>query len=133
VPSNITTTTHYYSRGNIELAFGMHRDEVITFAGAAVLIPGTIMARITATGRLTPFVVGGALGAGTPVGVLTYEVSATGAGDVSCRVLVKGEVNRNRLIVHADQNGNALTPAHLDMLRNVGITPVDVQTLATQV
>jgi hypothetical protein len=130
---NIDVKTYNYSRGNIELGFGQFRDELLTFAGAGTVLRGTLLARLTATLRLTPFVVGGAGGAGTPVGVLTYDVAAAGAGDVSCRVLEKGEVNRNRLIVHADGNGNALTNAHLDMLRNVGITPVDVQTLATQV
>lgn len=130
---NITTTNYLYSAGAIELAYGMHRDELLTFAGAGTVLAGTILARSSATNKLVPFVIGGATGSGTPVAVMTYDVTATGAGDVSVRALVKGEVNRNRLIVAADGNGNNLTNAHLDMLRDYGITPVDVQTLATQV
>ena len=129
---NIETTTHYYGY-NVELRDGQFRDELLTFTGAATVLKGTILARVTASGKLTPWVPAGSLGAEIPRAVLTYEVTRASAGDEPIRAMVRGEVNRNHLIIHADGNGNALTAAHLDMLRDYGLTPVDVQQLATQV
>jgi hypothetical protein len=130
---NIQTTTHYYSSGHIELQDGQFRDELLVFAAADTFLKGTILARVTASGKLTPFVVGGTGGAETPRCVLTYDVVRTTAGDEPIRALVKGEVNKNRLIIDADGNGNNITAAILDQLRDYGITPVDVQVLASQV
>lgn len=107
------------------------RDALLAFAGAGTVLAGTILARRTSDLRVVPFVVGGTGGAETPVAVLTYDVVATGAGDVAIRMMVSGKVNRNRLIIAADGHGNNLTPAHMDALRHFGIVPVDVQALAS--
>lgn len=113
----------------IELHGGEFRDELLVFAGAGTVKKGTILARVTASGKLTPFVIGGANGAEVPKAILTYDVTRAGAGDEPIRALVKGVVNKNRLIVHADGTGANITNAHLDQLRDYGITPVDVANL----
>lgn len=115
--------------GNVVLDSGVFRDDVITFAGADVLAEGTILARTTATGKLGIYAIGGAGGLGVPVAVLTYEVTATGAGDVPVRALVSGKVREELLIVDADGDGSNITPAILDQLRNVSIVPVSVTEL----
>jgi hypothetical protein len=124
--ATIETTTIRYG-GSIALKDEQFRDEVITFAAAATLLKGTLLGRVTAGGKLKAFATGASDGSEKPVAVLTYDVVAVGAGDVVARPLVKGEVNRNRLIIAADGHGNNLTPAILDQLRDYGITPVDVQ------
>jgi hypothetical protein len=118
--------TNYYGTA-IALEGDLSRDEVLTFTAAATVLKGTLLARVTSTGKLKPFVVGASDGTQTPTNVLTYDVAATAAGDVAIRTLAKGVVNRNRLIIAADGNGNNITPAILDQLRVYGITPIDVQ------
>lgn len=124
------TTTTVDTGAVIALHHEEFRDELLTFAGAGTVLKGTLLARTTATGKLTPFVVGGAGGAGVAVALLTYDVVATGAGDIAVRALVRGVVNKNRLIIHADGNGVNITNAILDGLRDYGITPVDVALLS---
>ena len=102
------------------------RDEVLVFAGAGTVLRGTLLGRVTATGKLKPLATAAVDGSQNAVAVLTYDVTAAGAGDVAIRALVKGQVNRNRLIIALDGNGTNITPAILDQLRDYGITPVDV-------
>jgi hypothetical protein len=65
-------------------------------------------------------------GAQNPIGVLTYAVSKTGAGTVPVRVMVRGTVNKNRLVI---DDGSSMTSAILDQLRDVGIVSEDVKQL----
>lgn len=125
---NIETSTTYIG-GGIELQDGQFRDELLTFVGAATLLKGTILARL-ASGKLVPFAPGGSGGAEIPKALLTYDVTRASAGDEPIRALVRGVVNRNRLIIAADGNGNNITASHLDALRDYGITPIDVQQLS---
>lgn len=85
---------------------------------------------VTADGKLVPFAPGGAGGTQIPCAVLTYDVTKAGAGDVAIRALVKGVVNKNRLIIDADGSGVNVNAAVCDALRARGITPRDVQQLA---
>jgi hypothetical protein len=125
--------TTYLDLGSIELEGGKFRDELLTFAATDTFARGTILARLTATGKLVPFAPGGTGGAEVPLAVLTYEVSRTGAGDVPIRALVAGEVNRQRLIIDADGTGVNVTSAVVDGLRHYGIVATDVQQLASAV
>lgn len=129
MPTMTTTTLEPY--GNIELHGGEFRDELLVFAGAGTVAKGTILGRVTANGRLAPFATGASDGTEVPVAVLTYPVTATGAGNIAVRALVAGTVNKNRLIIHADGNGTNITNAILDKLRDMGIVPVDVALLGS--
>lgn len=123
--ANITTTS--INVGSVALAGEQFRDEPLTFAGAATMVAGTILARDSSTLKLVKFVKGGATnGNGIPKAVLTYDVTATGAGDVQVRALEKGEVNKKRLVIDADGNDSNIDGAVIDQLRAVGIMPVDV-------
>lgn len=121
-----TYSNTYRFPGQLVLGHDLHRDEVAVFAGAGTILAGTILARVTASTKVKPFTVGASDGSEEPVGVATYDIEAGGAGDKSIRMLVAGEINRNRLIIGADGNGNNITAAILDQLRAVGITPIDV-------
>ncbi len=116
----------------IELEQGQFRDELLNFTAAGTAKAGTILARTTASGKLGYFAPAGVGGLGVPVALLTYDVSATAGGvDIPIRALVSGVVNKNRLIIAADGTGANITPAHLDLLRDMGIVPIDVALLGT--
>jgi hypothetical protein len=81
---------------------------------------------VAADGKLVPFVSTGAGGVQVPCAVLTYEVTKAAGGDLPCRVLIGGQVNRNRLIIDADGTGANVTNAVCDALRARHILPIEV-------
>jgi hypothetical protein len=85
---------------------------------------------VAADGKLVPFDPDGVGGAQVPTAVLTYEVSRAGIGNLPIRALVAGKVNKNRLIIDKDGDGDNITTAMLDQLRSAGIVAIDVQQLA---
>lgn len=108
------------------------RDELLTFAGAATVKAGTILARDSVSLKLVPYVKGGVTNEnGIPKALVTYDVTATGAGDVPIRALVEGEINADRLVINADGDNSNVDAAVLDQLRVYGITPVDVAQLSS--
>lgn len=80
---------------------------------------------VAADGKLVPFATDGAGGAQYPIAVLTYASTRTGAGNNKERVLVAGEVKKERLIIDADGDGSNVTAAILDQLRSAGIVATD--------
>jgi hypothetical protein len=107
------------------------RPELITFAGAATLLAGCILARDTSTQKMVIFVKGGSTnGNGIPAAVLLYPVTAAGAGDVMSDVLILGGVRKERLVINADANDSSIDGIVIDQLRAKGITPVTTQQLA---
>lgn len=79
---------------------------------------------------LVPFASTGVNGAQTPVAVLVSPVSCTLGGSLAARVLVSGEVNKNRLIIDADGNGSNVTDVVMDALCSQGIIPTAVEQLS---
>jgi hypothetical protein len=106
-------------------------DGLLTFAGAATVLEGTILARDSVSGKFVPYVIGGVTNEnGIPKAVIRFEVTAAGAGDEPVRVLIDGEVDRNRLVVDADGDASNITDAILDELRDYGIVSRDVKQLS---
>jgi len=103
------------------------RDELLTFGGAGTVVEGTILGRITATGALAPFDDGASDGSETPVAILTYDVTATGAGDVPIRAGVAGTYRKERLVIDADGDDSNITNAVLDQLRDYGLVAANVK------
>lgn len=100
------------------------------FAGADVLAAGTIVARHSTTGKFQIYAKGGPTNEdGIPKGVLTYAVTAAGAGDVSVSVLIAGVVNQDRLIIDADGDGSNIDGSVVDDLRDFGVNPQPVKQL----
>lgn len=127
--ANITITNA--DVGAVEFADGKFLDETLTVGGALTVKAGTILARDSVSLKLVPFVVGGATNEnGIPKAVITYEVVATGAGDIPIRALVSGQVKKERLVVQADGDGDNITKAHLEVLRDYGIVAIPVKQLA---
>lgn len=127
---NLTRTDIDTATGIVTGGDPKFRDELITFGGAGTLLRGCLLARDTSTKKLVPYVKGGvANGNGIVCAVLTYPVTATGAGDVKSRVLMKGNVCKNRLVINADGNATNIDGTVIDLMRDVGIMPEDVQAL----
>lgn len=126
--SNITITN--VDIGNVILKDGEFRDDLLTFAGAGTVKEGTILARDSLSLKLVPFVKGGVTNEnGIPKAVLTYDVTATGAGDVAIRDMVSGSVRAQRLIIDADGDGSNVDAVVLDQLRDYALVSIDVQEL----
>lgn len=85
---------------------------------------------VAADGDLVPFATDGVGGAQIPAAILTYDVTSTGAGDIAVRVLITGSVNKDRLIIDADGDGDNVTTAIIDQLRAIGIVALPVRQLA---
>ncbi|MCP4209828.1 MAG: head decoration protein [Shimia sp.] len=114
----------------VMLEGGVFNDELLTFAAAATIKAGTILARSTATGKLVPFVKGGTTaGNGVPKALVTYPVVAAAAGDVSIRAAMSGKVNAPKLVIAADGDASNVDAAVLDSLRAYGLAPVGVTEL----
>lgn len=116
--------------GNVILEGGKFRDNLITFVGAATLISGTILALDSVSLKWVPFVKGGATNEnGIPKAVLTYDVTATGAGDIAARGLIAGDVRKQRLVINADGDDTNVDNAVIGQLQDYSIIAIDVQEL----
>ena len=125
---NITVTN--VDLGSVIFRDAQFRDDLLTFAGAATVLEGTILARDSVTLKLVPFVKGGATNEnGIPKAVLTYDVTAAGAGDESIRDMVSGSVRAGRLIIDADGDASNIDAEVLDQLRDYSLITIDVQEL----
>ena len=116
--------------GSAILKDAQFRDGPITFAGAATLLEGTILAVDSVSLKFVPFVKGGVTNQnGIPKAILTYAVTAAGAGDVQSRVGVSGSYRKQRLVIDADGDDSNIDQAVIDQLRDYGLVPIDVQEL----
>ena len=80
--------------GSVILKDAQFRDGLITFAGAATLLEGTILAVDSVSLKFVPFVKGGATNEnGIPKAILTYELTAAGAGEV-CATVAEARADR---------------------------------------
>lgn len=116
--------------GSVILKDAQHRDDTVTFAGADTFASGTIMARDSVSGKLVLFVKGGVANEnGIPKAVLTYELIATGAGDLPVRAMMSGQVRKELLIIDADGDDSNIDAAVIDQLRSYGILALNVSEL----
>lgn len=126
--SNITVTNN--DLNSPILSSASFQDDVLTFAGAGTVAAGTILARSSATDKLIPYVKGGiTAGNGIPKAILTYDVTAAGAGDVAIRAGIAGQYRKEKLIIAADGDDSNIDAAVLDALRLYGLTPINVDEL----
>lgn len=116
--------------GNVIIESGSFEDNLLTFAGAATIKAGTILARDSVSLKLVPFVKGGTTNEnGIPKVVITYAVIATGAGDIAVRALIAGIVNKSRLVIDADGDDTNVDAVVRDELRDYKIDVVEVAEL----
>lgn len=129
--SNLTITNN--DLGSAEIVDGEFKDELLTFAGAAtvgLVDKAVILARDSVSLKLVPYVKGGVTNEnGIPKALLTYPVTAAGAGDESIRAAISGKVAIERLIIDADGDGSNIDAKVLDQLRDFTIVGLNVQEL----
>jgi len=111
--------------GSVILSDALFRDETYTAVAGAATVEGTILARLTSGGKIVVYEQGGSGGAEIPLGVLTYEVPDT-TGDITIRMMVEGEVKKERLIIDVACGGGTVGNVEIDGLRDYGITALDV-------
>jgi len=117
--------------GNVILREADFEDGLLTFTGAATIAAGTILARDSVSLKYVPFVKGGVTNEnGIPKAVLTYSVTAAGAGDEAFRAMISGYVRKERLIIDADGDDSNVDNVVRDQLRDYDIVVQNVQELA---
>lgn len=128
---NLTVTNNDLS--TVLLGENEFQDDVITFAGADTFAEGTILARDSVSLKLVLFVKGGVTNEnGIPKAVLTYGVTAVGAGDEVARVATKGNFRKEKLIIDADGDDSNIDAAVKDQMRDYGLVPLNVKELNIQ-
>jgi hypothetical protein len=117
---NIEITTN--RTNGVRIWEPVHSDDAVTFAGAGTLLAGTILARDSVSLQLVPFVKGGTTdGNGVPVAVLDHELVAAGAGTLSIRPIVSGQIRSVQLVIDADGDDSNVDAAVIDQLRDYSI------------
>ena len=102
----------------------------ITDAATDFVAGDTATLTVVANGKMVPYAIAGLGGAQSPTAVLTYDVTAAGAGDVAIRAMISGGVVKERLIISADGDGSNITDAILDQLRDFTIVSEKVEELS---
>jgi hypothetical protein len=116
---NITITNYDTSLGirpeNTE-------QSVITGSTTDTFIRGTILGRITATGKYYPYNTGNdPAGTNVPVAILLNEVVTTGAADFPAGIMLTGEIDEDKCMIDGGTLGANITEAIKDSLRTMGI------------
>lgn len=106
-------------------------DDTVTFAGAATLKAGTILARDSVSLKLVPYVKGGSTNEnGIPKAVLRDELTAEGAGDLPCRPIIGGRIRKGDLVIDADGDASNVDAAVVDQLRDFAVIALGTTQLA---
>ena len=105
----------------------VHEDAVAVFGGAATWPAGSVLGKVTASGKYARFAPGAADGSEVPIAVLSQDVEAAGAGDVAIRPLIAGRVRAGDLVNNVDA---ALTAVQIDQLRDYSIIALGTTQLA---
>ena len=82
-----------------ELGVNFARDTITIVSGAGVIAPGTVLGKITASGKYKPSTATGADGGQTAVALNLYEVDATSA-DVEVAAITRGATVNGKLIAY---------------------------------
>lgn len=128
--SNIAITNN--DNGSVVHSEPVYKDETFDGAtgGQATYAAGTILGRITASGKLIQYDSGAADGSQIPVAVLTVELVVDAAADFPIRPLIKGNVKTERLVIDGSAPGVGITDAVQDLLRTYAIIPISTDQLA---
>jgi len=104
-----------------EANFHRSRDNIVVVSGAGVLSPGTVLAKITASGKYKPSTATGSDGGQTAIAVLLYPVDATDADVPVAAITRDAEWNINTLAYDATVDDDTKKLAKRTQLAAVGI------------
>lgn len=80
------------------------RENITVASGAGVIAPGTVLGKVTASGKYLASAVGAADGSETAVAIALYGCDATSADAQIAAIVRDAEVNANTLSYHADRD-----------------------------
>jgi hypothetical protein len=127
------TITNVDTNGGIQER-GRYQDILFTAAGAATYAENTILAVDSISKKAVVFAIGGSTNEnGIPRGLLTEEITTTGAGDTPIRMMVGGVVEKDALVVDADGDASNVDQLVKDDMRDTAlITVVETTNLSVQ-
>ncbi len=99
----------------------LSRDNIVVASGAGPLLPGTVLGKVTASGKFVPSPETATDGSETAVAILVGPVNATGADALAVAMTRHAEVNHHGLIYDASVNDDAKKSAKWGQLRAAGI------------
>lgn len=127
--SNLEITTN--TTRTVVVKNPVFQKELVTFAGAATLKAGTILARDSVSLKLVPYVKGGTTNEnGIPKAVLLDGLTSTGAGDLTTHPIVGGQIRKGDLVIDADGDASNVDAAVVDQLRDYSIIALATTQLA---
>lgn len=97
------------------------RDTIIIASGAGKVLPGTVLGKVTASGKYVPSPDTGADGSQTAAAINIYEVDATSADVSVAAINADAEVNVNELVYHSTVNDATKKGTKQTQLRALGI------------
>ena len=97
------------------------RENIVIASGAGVIAPGTVLGKVTASGKYLASAVGATDGSETPAAINIYGADASAADAEVSAIIRDAEVNGNRLVYHADRDDPAEKTAAHDALGLIGI------------
>jgi len=106
----------------------VYEDETLLDAGGETYPAGTLLGRITASGKMTKYTTAAVDGSEVPVAVLRDELVLAAGVDTPCRPIISGRVRRGDLL--ADDPARVITDAEADALRDYSIVPLSTTQLA---
>lgn len=110
-------------------------NEIILDAAGADYPAGTVLGRITASGKLTKCDTAAVDGSQTPVAVLQDAQTFAAGVDTVAKPIISGQVRAAELVIYASGTPGAPTKAQLDQLRDftiIGRATVDISQLDNQ-
>ena len=97
------------------------REDIIIESGAGIIAPGTVLGKVTASGKYIASAVGASDGSETPAAINIYGGDAS-ASDAAVSAIVRdAEVNGHCLVYHADRDQPAEKDAANAALGALGI------------
>ena len=103
-------------------ANGQRSREAITIAsGAGIIAAGTVLGKVTASGKYLASAAGATDGSQTPAAIAIHGADASSADATISAIVRDAEVNSNCLTYHADREQPAEKAAAKESLKGLGI------------
>jgi len=99
----------------------LSRDDIVIASGAGKLRPGTVLGKVTASGKFVPSPETATDGSEVAVALLVGHVDATSADAIAVGLMRHAEVNRYGLFYDASIDDDPKKSTKWDQLRSAGI------------
>ena len=97
------------------------RENIIIESGAGIIAPGTVLGKVTASGKYIASAIGAADGSETPAAINLYGADASTSDAAVSAIVRDAEVNGHCLVYHADRDQPAEKDAANAALGALGI------------